>query len=466
MFIIKSILQGVLTLFLVSLFIFVAYRCMPGDDVEAYNGLAPRFSTWQEVERYQNDYKNTAHDLKLDLPIFYFSISKYPYNQRFFSTTFADDKVFLETILVKKYDAQTAFLLLDYERTYQKYLYFIKAKKVDSTVNLQNISSEYFNYSSILQAKKPFLNPFLLEEKRQLDSFFINEKAFERSEIPTADVAYFSWKPYFYFNGVDCQFHHWLKKISIGDFGRSFQSHRPVFDEIKDAIRWTLLINIIAFALIFLFGTALGLKAAEKYGKHFDTFLMRFGFVSDAIPAFWLATLMVVFLTTSYYHIKIFPSAGLGDFPSDASFFKKISIALPHFIAPVLCMTFTSISLIIRQMRSSAIQIFQQDFIKTAKAKGLSEKNILQKHVFPNAIFPILSLMGIALPELIVGSVLIENIFNIPGMGKLMVAAIAQKDFPVMVAIVLLIACATLLATFLTNLLYYIFNPLTKIKNH
>jgi peptide/nickel transport system permease protein len=466
MFVVKSILQGFLTLFLVSLLIFVAYRLMPVDEVEAYNAIAPRFSTWKQVEQYQTDYQNIAHDLNLDLPIFYFSISKHPYNQRFFSTTFPDDKVFLTTVLAKKYDAQTAFYLLDYERNYQKYLYFIKEKKIDSTLNLQPISDEYLHSTSILQTKKPFLSSFLLEEKKQLDIFFTNEKPFERSEIPIADVTYFTWKPYFYINGRNCQFHHWLQKIIVGDFGRSFQTHRPVFDEIKDAIRWTFLINIIAFLLIFYIGIALGLKSAEKYGQRFDNILMRFSFVSDAIPPFWLATLFVVFLTTSYYHIKIFPSAGLGDFPSDASFFQKAIIALPHFIAPVLCMIITSISLIIRQMRSSAIQIFQQDFIKTAKAKGLSEKSILQKHVLPNAIFPILSLIGIALPEIIVGSVLLENIFNIPGMGKLMVVSIAQKDFPVMIAIVLLIACATLLAAFFTNLLYNIFNPLTKIKNH
>ena len=466
MLIIKSILQGFLTLFLVSLLVFVAYRLMPGDEVEAYNDFSGRFSTWQEVERYRNDYQNAAHDLNLDLPIFYFSISKYPYDKRFFTTTFHEDKKKLNAILAKNYEPEMAFLMLNYEQIYQKYLYNIKDAKSGSLLNIQVITNEYTLFSSKIQEKEPYLVDFLQNEKNQLDNFYKNETPIERLEIPAAKTSYFSWLPRFYFHGRDCQFHRWSGKILTGDFGRSYRSHRPVFDEIKDAIRWTLLINIFAFLLIFLLGVPLGLKAAEKYGKRFDKFLMRFNFVSDAIPSFWLATLIVVFLTTSYYHVKIFPSAGLGDFPSDATFLQKMCIALPHFIAPVLCIVFTSISLIIRQMRSASLQIFQQDFIKTARAKGLSEKTILYKHVFPNAVFPILTLVGIALPELIVGSILVENIFNIPGMGKLMVDAITNKNFPLLIAIILLIAVATLFGTSLTNILYRVFNPLLKKHTH
>ena len=445
-----------------SFLVFVAYRLMPGDEVEAYNDFAGRFSTWQEVERYRTDYQNTAHDLNLDLPIFYFSISKYPYDKRFFTTTFPDEKKSLNAILAKNYDTEMAFLILNYEQIYQKYLYNIKDAKSDSLLNIEAVANEYVLFLSKIKEKEPYLIDFLQNEKKQLDNFYKNETTIERIEIPSAKTKYFSWLPHFYFHGRDCQFHHWLQKNLTGDFGRSYRSHRPVFDEIKDAIRWTLLINIFAFLLIFLVGVPLGLKAAEKYGQRFDKFLMRFSFVSDAVPPFWLATLIVVFFTTSYYHVKIFPSAGLGDFPSSATFFEKMYIALPHFIAPVLCIVFTSISLIIRQMRSASLQIFQQDFIKTARAKGLSEKTILYRHVFPNAVFPILTLIGIALPELIVGSILIENIFNIPGMGKLMVDAIATKNFPLLIAIILLIAVATLLSVSFSNVLYRVFNPLLK----
>ena len=460
MFIIKSILQGFLTLFLVSLLIFVAYRLMPGDEVEAYSGLTNNTKTWKEVESYRNNYENTAQELHLDLPIFYFDISKYAYDERFFKTTFIDDKSFLRTVFEKKYEPKTAFDLLNYERIYQKYFYHIKEKKVDSTLNIESISSSFLTISSNLQEKKPFLTSFLSEEKKQLDSFYKNETPFERLEIPLSDVKYFSWLPHFYFNGRDCQYHRWLQKIAVGDFGKSYYSKRLVFEEIRDAIRWSLLLNLVALLLIFLVGIPLGLKAAEKYGQHFDKILMRFNFISDAIPPFWVATLVLIFLTTSHYHIKIFPSAGLGEFPIGASFGEKLWIALPHFIAPVLCILFTSISLIIRQMRSSAIQIFQQDFIRTARAKGLSTKEILTKHVFQNAIFPIITLVGIMLPHLIIGSILIENTFNISGLGKTLVDSMARKDFPIMIAIVLIIACATLFTTFITDILYKFFNPL------
>jgi peptide/nickel transport system permease protein len=276
-------------------------------------------------------------------------------------------------------------------------------------------------------------------------------------------------KPLFFFslsakntlqwNGFDNQYV--IKVISYfkGDFGNSYRTKKPVLQELSEAIRWSLTINLLALLLIFVIGIALGLRAAMRYDSQWDKRLLQFSFFSDVVPSFWLATILMVFFTSDYYGIKLFPSIGLGNAPYDATFVKKFFYALPHLILPILIIVFSSISIVIRQMRSAALGVIQQDFVRTSKAKGLNDKQLMSKHIFPNAIFPIITLLGVSFPQLIAGSVLIENIFNIPGMGKLSIEAILNKDFPMLFAVILLTAILTIIGNLMADILYRKFNP-------
>lgn len=276
-------------------------------------------------------------------------------------------------------------------------------------------------------------------------------------------------KPLFFFDltakegfrwyGVDNQYSIKIKKICKGDFGNSYQTKGPVLLEIGNAIRWTIVLDFIALLLIFGLGITLGLISALHYKKPLDTNLMKMSFILDAVPSFWISTMFVVFFTTNYYGMKLFPSIGLGDFPSDLPFWQKLIYAFPHLLLPAFCMMLASISIIIRQMRASSLNIIAQDYIRTGKAKGLNQTQLVKKHILPNAIFPILTLFGMAFPALLVGSLLTENIFNIPGMGKLSVDAIYTKNFPVLFAIILFIAFFTILGNLISDILYRVFNP-------
>jgi peptide/nickel transport system permease protein len=280
-------------------------------------------------------------------------------------------------------------------------------------------------------------------------------------------------KPLFFFSlsankgirwhGMDNQYATKVINILKGDFGNSYRTKTPVLQELANAIRWTLSLNILSLIVIFGLGIFLGLKAALHYDKAWDKNIMKISFILDAVPTLWLATLLVVFFTTNYYGMKIFPSIGLGDPPADLPFIVKLGYALPHFILPIICMTLGSISMIIRQMRASALTVINQDYIKTGIAKGLNQKQLVKKHIFPNAIFPIITLIGATFPSLIAGSVLIENIFNIPGMGKLSIEAILNKDFPILTTVVILTAILTIVGNILADVLYRIFNP--KVEN-
>lgn len=276
-------------------------------------------------------------------------------------------------------------------------------------------------------------------------------------------------KPVFFFKasaktgvqwtGFDNQYVAKVKKIFQGDFGISYRTRLPVSRELWESIRWTIVMNGLALLLIFLPGMYLGMQSARRYGSRVDKFIMQASFVLDAIPSFWLATLAMIFLTTSYYGIQLFPSAGLGEAPYGAGFCVKLLYALPHLILPIICIVLGSISIVIRQMRSAALEVSGQDYIRTARAKGLSEKQVFRKHVFPNAVFPMLTMAGNAVPDLIAGAFLIENIFNIPGMGKLTVESIAARDFPVLFAVIVITAVFTIAGNIIAELCYRHLDP-------
>lgn len=273
-----------------------------------------------------------------------------------------------------------------------------------------------------------------------------------------SDEKGFSW------NGFDNQYVRKVKDYVKGNFGNSNRTKKSVWEELSSAILWTFSINFIALLLVFNIGIYLGLQGALYANSQRDKWIMRFSFFSDAVPSFWIATILVVFFTTSYYGIQLFPSIGLGNTPYNAPFIQKFIVALPHLILPILIIIFGNISVIIRQMRSAGLEVISQDYIRTGKAKGLNDKQLIKNHIFPNAIFPILTLIGMSFPALITGSFIIENIFNIPGMGKLSIDAILNKDFPILFTVILLTAIMTILGNIISDILLHYFNP--KLKNN
>jgi peptide/nickel transport system permease protein len=259
--------------------------------------------------------------------------------------------------------------------------------------------------------------------------------------------------------GADNQYFNKITKILQGDFGRSYRSKQLVTKDLSIAIKWTLIFNLLSIIIIFVLGVWIGLKAALYHQTKLDSRIMKWSFFLDALPNFWLASLLVLFFIRDDFNMGFMPSVGVGDTPYDASFAAKIWIAIPHLILPLICVVLTSVSIIIRQMRSAALTVMQQDYVRTAKAKGLNEQLLMQKHIFPNAFFPILTVLATSFPQLIVGQIMIENIFNIPGMGKLSIEALLYKDFPILFAILIIIAFLTVVSNIVADSIYRYYTP-------
>ncbi len=453
-FIFLRFFQSIVTVLAVMALVFALYQLMPGDVVEARKKISERSETLQQLQDYEQSYQQAAVEIGLNQPIFYFSIAKNKKTDAFFNVVVPRYKDLTIQLMNKNTSFENTQSYITAIRNIEKKCYTIN----DSMSILDETRALYYAF----EKKDIDEKSIFLENNASKDSTLQAEVAFflEKKKIITSEFSEkIVWFPTFQWFGSRCQFHQWLKKTLSGDFGISYTSYRPVQDEIRDAVRWTLLMNTLALMLVFLIGIWLGLKSAAQFGQKWDNRLLQLTFFLDAIPQFWLATLVFIFLTSSYYHLKIFPNAGIGNFSSNTPFLEKIWIALPHFIAPIFCIVLTSISIVIRQMRASALRVFGENFIKTAKAKGLSKTQILRKHVFPNAIFPMIALLGATLPNLIMGSLTIETVFNIPGMGQLASTAIYEKNFPVLIAIVFLISLLTIVGGLISDVLYKIYEP-------
>ena len=232
-----------------------------------------------------------------------------------------------------------------------------------------------------------------------------------KSDATTAQL----YIPSFRWNGFDNQYHNWFKGFLTLDFGTSYRTKQNVWSKIETPLLWTLLLNSLALVFAFLIALPLGVWTARRKSSFFDRFVNIGLFMLYALPTFWIATMLVVFFTTKEYGAwtDIFPSIGLGRVNIDDPFWTKFWIRAPHLILPVICLAYPSIAFITRQVRGGMLDVLNKDYIRTARAKGLSESKVVKKHAFRNALFPLISMFAIVFPAALAGSVVIEVIFNL-----------------------------------------------------
>jgi peptide/nickel transport system permease protein len=258
--------------------------------------------------------------------------------------------------------------------------------------------------------------------------------------------------PAFHWYGLDNQYHFWITNFLSGDFGTSNRDHLPVYDKIKTRLPWTLYLSIPAIILAYLLSIPLGVFSAVYKGSRFDRFTSSFLLLAYSLPVFWAGTMLVNFFTTQEFGMKIFPTIGLSG--KDLNWEN-----ITRLILPILCLTYPTLAFITQQVRSSMLSTLQQDFIRTARAKGLTEQKVIWKHAFRNSLFPLITIFGAVLPGVFAGSVVIEFIFNITGMGWLMLDSIRAYDWPVVYTVLLISAVLTMLGLLIADILYVIADP-------
>ncbi|NUM55019.1 MAG: ABC transporter permease [Candidatus Hydrogenedentes bacterium] len=256
----------------------------------------------------------------------------------------------------------------------------------------------------------------------------------------------------------------WLGRMCTLDFGTSFKDRRPVRDKILEAVPVTLQINIISIFLIYLFSVPIGVYSAthqRTWGDAATTFVL---FLLYSLPSFWVAMLLIYFLGSGH-PFSWFPIYGLNSLEFERMTWGQfLADRMWHLVLPVFCLTYGSLAEISQFSRSGMIDVIRQDYIRTARAYGFSEKIVIFKYAMRNSLIPIITLLATLLPALIGGSVIIENIFSIPGMGRLSFEAVLSRDYPTVMGILTFSAFLTLLGLILSDILYALTDPRIKFE--
>lgn len=257
------------------------------------------------------------------------------------------------------------------------------------------------------------------------------------------------------------QYIEWLKRFVRFDFGVSFMDSRPVMTKIMERIPITITIELISILLILLIGIPIGVSSAVREGTFYDKAMTIFVFIGFAIPTFWLSLVLMDFIGVRW---GILPISGIKSLEFEKfGFFEKVFDMSRHLVLPVLVSTFGGLAGISRYMRSNMLYVLKQDYIRTARAKGLSEKEVLYKHALKNALLPVVTILGLSVPGLIGGSVIFESIFSIPGMGRLFYESVMARDYPVIMGVLVIGAVLTLLGNLLADISYAAVDPRIKL---
>lgn len=254
------------------------------------------------------------------------------------------------------------------------------------------------------------------------------------------------------------QYLHWLGRLVQLDFGNSFsQDNRPVFAKITERLPVTILLNLLSLLVILVVALPLGVISAVRRNSLFDRSATVLVFVGFAMPSFWLALLMM-----DWFGVRLgwLPVSGLKSLGYEYMTVPgQLLDRITHLIIPVFIAAIGGLAGFSRYMRSNMLDVVRQDYIMTARAKGLSERTVIYKHALRNALLPVITILGLSLPGLIGGSVIFETIFAIPGMGKLFYDGVMMRDYPLIMGVLVIGAVLTLAGNLLADISYALADP-------
>lgn len=256
----------------------------------------------------------------------------------------------------------------------------------------------------------------------------------------------------------------WVRKLLVLDFGISRKDGRPVSERIAEALPITLSLNIISMVIVYIISIPMGIVSALRKDTLYDRLTSLVLFILYSLPSFWVGLLLLLFLGGGEY-LNLFPLGGIiSDWAADKPFLTRALDVMWHLVLPVITLTYGGFAFLSRYMRANLLEVINQQYILTARAKGLSNARVVFVHAFKNSLVPLVTLMASILPGLLGGSVIVESIFSIPGMGLLAFEAILARDIPVIMAIEAIAAVLTLMGILVADLMYGIVDPRIRLE--
>ena len=243
----------------------------------------------------------------------------------------------------------------------------------------------------------------------------------------------------------------YLKNIIKGDFENSILYGEPVTKLLWDTMGPSLLLALTGTILALLLGTMLGLYAARHQNSFIDVFFSGISYIFNSMPSFWLGIMLIMIFATK---LKMFPTSGMNDMRNAYTGVMYVLDVMKHLFLPCLTLIIIEIPMYFKIAKSSVTQVLAEDFITTFRAVGMSEKKIFNKYVFKNSMLPVITVFGINLAYIVTGSALVETVFGWPGMGRMMMDSIMRRDYPLLMAIYLILSLSIAVMMVITDLVY------------
>ncbi len=470
-YLIKRLLFFIPTLWVISVGTFFLSRLAPGDPVELL--LKGETDTGNaNISDYESSkllYRQVAAQLNQDKPLFYFSLAPVAYPDTLYAYVNREERKSIKNMIATFGNYREISI---YHRQIEKTL--IATSKIADSLKNEHLTSITRILKNLFTAYRTEKIEFLLHELNEANkdslvaatpvSANINQIINDFDSVKSNATPYKNYIPGFKWYGTHNQYHRWISSFFAGNFGISFSDGRPVSKKIWSALFWTIILNILAVLVAFAISIPTGVYLAVRRGKKTEKILSVLLFILYSLPVFWIATMLLVFFTTPEYGMKIFKGIGLGDLPSGLSALEKFWATIPYLILPVFSLSYGALAYISMQMKGGMIKALRANYIRTARAKGLDEKTVIWKHAFRNALFPIITLLASIFSGIIAGSVVVEMIFNIPGMGRLTFESIVGRDWPVVYTIVMFSAIMTMAGILVSDLLYSLADPRVTYK--
>ena len=476
-YILKRIFIFLPTLIIISILTFTIMSNAPGDPADTL--LNQKAGDGQATDKMATDkaYREIRKKLGLDQPMFYFTVSSLATCDTLNHIDQSDHRDMLARITDKYGNWDKVLGYYNAALTLDKTILFLPrdSSNILSLVLLRNASTTILRSYDDAVIDSSVSSIARLSATSEFASLHKPLEGFNaaRTEMKSNPAKWKTLIPTIHWNGFHNQYHKWLlgdapwfgeagmeqtKGFIRGDFGVSFFTKRPVKSMIWERIGWTLLISFFAILITYLVSIPLGIFSALRKDTVVDQSLTTFLFVLYSLPVFWIGTMLIFFLCGGDY-FDVFPPTFMGDVKWEDGFFTKIGDLAYHMILPIFAATYGTFAYMSRQMRGGMLTILRTDYIRTAKAKGLPQSKIVWKHAFRNSLLPVITIFASILPALVSGSVIIEFLFSIPGMGNMGYYAVIQKDYPTVLTVTVFSAILTLTGYLISDILYAVVDP-------
>jgi len=458
-YLLKRISTLLLSLWIISVCLFFLQKNATVDVVMLQSKARSNGSFYVHPLAAEKVYRAEAVRLNLDRPLFYFAMKPVMFPDTFYKVQYPEAVKVQKKLLLATGDwalVQTYFQTLTafYEKVAQTengQVSIFWKQQLQEMANTADLSV----VKAACQASDEIREPYI-EELRKIEGLLIR--------LSYQSPSFFSWLPFPRWNGFDNQFHLWFSKIIHGDIGISSRDGRPVLDKLKEAIPWTLWVNGLAILLAYMFAMPVGILMAVLPKSRWLRWINNFLLVLYALPAFWVGSMLLFQATLPEYGFSFFSISGWSGLQREGGFLSQPIPFLLQLSLPVFCMSYGLAAYLTSYMQSTFSKVLKEPYMLFAKTKGISRTRLYFKHALPNALLPQIVFVAGIIPALITGSVVIEVIFNIPGMGRLFIDSMLSQDFTTVYSFVLLVSVLTAVGLIVSDILLVVTDPRIRLS--